>query len=884
MGIMQEEVPLLFRDVADLTPREREQYFDRHGVTAELRAEVESLLSFDSPDAPLADLISGEAGALLESHPSYEGLRCGPYRLEALLGRGGSGEVFLAERVDGRIEHRVAVKLIQRHLSLLSFKYRFLQERRILASLQHPGIARLLDAGETAEGRPYLVLEYIEGVPIDVYAQPLDLPAKLRLFLKVCDAVSYAHRNLIVHRDLKPSNILVDSQGEPKLLDFGIAKILDTATDQTRTQERLLTPDYASPEQVRGAVQTTATDVYSLGAVLYDLLTGQSPHVFADRTPQAIDTAICSTDPAPPSRWNRDLPTDLDYILLKALRKEPEHRYSSVDALASDVRAYLEFRPIRARSGNAWYRTRKFVRRYRTAVAAVAITVAGLSVGLYAANRQRLIAQERFRQLHLLSGKVFDLDDRLRFLPGATEARHQLVSMSLDYLERLSASAHGDLDLAQEIGAAYMRVARIQGVPSGFNLGEPDKAEESLVKGAGLVDQVLAALPASVPALLLSAGIAQDRMILASSRNRNAEAAEHAGRSAERLDRVLRSPHLTGDERSEAGIYYSNIALCYVNIHRYEEGRQYAAKSVDIAASLPNGQSIRAAGLSLIGSALRSEGRLDEALAALREARQIAEGPLPVDPAKRALDLYAILLREARTLGHDGGVNLGRTDEAIAVYRKAVDLMEEASSKDPRDQNSRDRLATCARELADLLVDRDPQQSLATFDLAIRRLRETTNNVRARRREAAALAESSYPLLRLHRADEARSRIEEAFALLRATKDYPAKQLNPESDVVAALRAQADFESQAGDRHRAVAIYEELQTAMMASKPDPDGDLMDAARVSQLYQSMAAVYRRAGDPVKAGGMDERRLALWSQWDAKLPQNSFVQRQLVLRSK
>ncbi|HTS25455.1 MAG TPA: protein kinase [Bryobacteraceae bacterium] len=881
---MRDEVPLLFREVADLAPAEREQYFERNRVPAELRAEVESLLSFDSTDAPLDEMIAGEAAEVLEAGESLSGgRRCGPYRLTRVLGRGGAGEVFLAERMDGRIEQRVAIKLIQQGVSRRSFQYRFLQERQILASLQHPGIARLMDAGETTGGRPYLVLEYIDGVPIDVYSRGLDLRDKLHLFLEVCEAVSYAHRNLIIHRDLKPSNILVNTDGHPKLLDFGIAKILDEVTDQTRTLERLLTPDYASPEQVRGSVQTTATDVYSLGAVLYDLLTGQSPHVFPARTPEAIDTAICTNEPVRASRLNPELPTDLDFILRKALRKEPEHRYSSVEALAGDIRAFLEWRPIRARSGNAWYRTRRFVRRYRATVAATALTIAGLSVGLYAANRQRVIAQERFQQLQLLSGKVFDLDARIRFLPGATEARHELVSMSLEYLERLGASAHGDLDLAQEIGAAYMRVARIQGVPTSLNLGELDKAEESLTKAARFVDLVLASRKDSAAALLLSAGIAHDRMIVETSMRRDAAAGVQADRAAERLGRLFHTGTLTAEQRSEAAGYYKNVALCYVNLHRYEEGREYAGKSMEAAVSLPSEPVIRSASLSLIGSSLRSQGRLEEALEALREARQIAEGPVPADPVQRSLNLYGILLREARTLGQDGGISLGRTSEALAVYRRAVDLMEAQCSRDPRDQAARDRLALCSRELADLLEERDPEESLATFDLGIRRMREIQNNVQARRREAEALAESSYPLRRLHRLAEAHQRIAAAFALLRDTKDYPAQQIDPESEVVTVMRAQADFESQSGDRLRAVEIYEQLWDAMMASKPDPLGDLMDANKVSMMYYYMAGVYRRAGNRGKAAGMDEHRLELWRQWDGKLPHNGFVQRQLALRS-
>jgi serine/threonine protein kinase len=468
-------------EVADLAPVERERYFEQNRVAPALRAEIESLLEFDSSDEPVIRAIGITAEQVLEARDRGEG-RCGPYRMLRLVGRGGSGEVFLAERADRQIEQRVAIKFLRTGSLRRSILARFLQERQILASLQHPGIARLLDARETAEGRPYLVLDYIDGVPIDMYSQKLDVRGKLLLFLKVCEPVAYAHRNLIIHRDLKPSNILVTADGEPKLLDFGIAKILDAVTDQTRTQDRVLTPDYASPEQVRGVTQSTATDVYSLGAVLYRLLAGKSPHSVPAQTPEAIGVTICQTEPAPASRINPALPRDLDFILFKSLRKEPQDRYSSVEAMADDVRAFLDSQPIRARSGNAWYRTRKFVRRYRATVSAAALTIAALSAGLFIANRQRLIAQERFQQLRLLSAKVFDLDTRIKQLPGSTEARHEIVSMSLDYLERLSASARGDLDLAQEIGAAYLRVARIQGVPTDSNLGDAAGAEVNLAK------------------------------------------------------------------------------------------------------------------------------------------------------------------------------------------------------------------------------------------------------------------------------------------------------------------------------------------------------------------------------------------------------------------
>jgi serine/threonine protein kinase len=234
-------------------------------------------------------------------------------------------------------------------------------------------------------------MEYVEGVPIDVYAEHIQFRDKLKLFLRVCEGVSHAHRRLIIHRDLKPSNILVDSSGQPKLLDFGIAKLLDETGEPTKTIERLLTPNYASPEQLRGMAQTTATDIYSLGAVLYKLLTGSSPHEAG-----ALEIVMGARQIPEPTRLNPSLPTDMDYILRKALRTEAEERYASVDTFANDIQALLDWRPIEARSGDVWYRTRRFLRRYWLPVAAVTVAIISLSAGLYVANRQRTVAQRVF--------------------------------------------------------------------------------------------------------------------------------------------------------------------------------------------------------------------------------------------------------------------------------------------------------------------------------------------------------------------------------------------------------------------------------------------------------------------------------------------------------
>src|SRR5262245_13348638 len=316
---MNDDVKVLFQQLADVSQTQREAFYKERRVPSAVRAEVESLLEFDDVNADGMGEVVGSVAEQLSNFQATDTREamCGPYRLVRLLGKGGMGDVYLAERADGEVEHQAAIKFLRGGSQLPSLRSRFLRERQILAGLNHPGIARLLDVGHE-NGQPYLVMEYVPGARIDQYAAGLESREILELFLKVCDAVSYAHRNLVIHRDLKPSNIVIDANGQPKLLDFGIAKILDVPED-TRTLDRMLTPDYASPEQLRGDPQTTATDVYSLGAVLYKLLTGRGPREGTRRDQSTVSGKVKQTEFVPPTEVNAAIPRDVDHILRKAL-------------------------------------------------------------------------------------------------------------------------------------------------------------------------------------------------------------------------------------------------------------------------------------------------------------------------------------------------------------------------------------------------------------------------------------------------------------------------------------------------------------------------------------------------------------------------------------
>src|SRR5262245_4866508 len=519
---MNARVEELFHQVVDLPPDTRSRFFAEHGIDDDTRQQVEALLAFE-PGAS-AFLVRGISIAARRALPHAEpvGLRCGPYRLLEIIGRGGMGAVYLAERVDGEVVNRVAVKLLPPGAGDPQ-QARFLQERQILATITHPNIARLVDAGHLDHGQPFLAMEYVDGQPIDAFAAGLGVRRTVALFLKVCGAVAYLHRHLVVHRDLKPSNILVTGDGEPKLLDFGIAKLLDMATDSTMTSMRMLTPAYASPEQVAGGKLSTATDIYSLGALLYRLLTGKQTHESEGHSADSIASAIVARDATRPSKWAPELKGDLDCILLKALRRDPQERYETVEHFTEDLEAFLDSRPVRARAGNVWYRGRKFVRHYWLPVTAAAIVIASLAVGLYVASRERAIAQRRFADVRQLANKLFDIDAQVSQLAGSAKARQLIVDTSLEYLQRLSADLGGDPDLALEVAKAYILVARVEGVFLEQNLGQMERAERDLQIAARLIDSVLAVQPSNRAALLSAAEVAQHRMVVAEVTGRRAE-------------------------------------------------------------------------------------------------------------------------------------------------------------------------------------------------------------------------------------------------------------------------------------------------------------------------------------------------------------------------
>ncbi|MFN0278421.1 MAG: serine/threonine protein kinase [Pyrinomonadaceae bacterium] len=406
------EIKVLLMDVLALDLPSRPSFLDSQHVSSEIRAEVESFLAMEEAadaifNASALELSKEFLAEQSDEATSLAGTRIGPYTIVSELGLGGMGAVYLAERNDGRFDQRVAVKLLKREFNIGKMRESFKREVDIQAKLTHPNIATILDIGTTDDGIPYIVMEYIDGQPIDSFCRQhnLGLNERLKLFNKTCEAVGYAHQNLIVHRDLKPSNILVSRDGVPKLLDFGISKPLDSGEQNGSgtTIMSAMTPEYASPEQIDGGRITTSTDIYSLGIVLFKLLTGTYPYDFNKKLNGGSIQEITAEEPTPPSRADNanlrvpiahtELKGDIDNIVLKAISKKPEKRYSTVKQLSEDIWRYIDGEPVTARPATFSYRLNKFYKRNKIAVTSAVLIVAALITGVSAAVWQARVAR-----------------------------------------------------------------------------------------------------------------------------------------------------------------------------------------------------------------------------------------------------------------------------------------------------------------------------------------------------------------------------------------------------------------------------------------------------------------------------------------------------------
>jgi non-specific serine/threonine protein kinase/serine/threonine-protein kinase len=694
-----------------------------------LRREVEALIAADQQAG--TGFLAGsavEASTILtaaEELVSLTGTRIGPYQIVEEIGHGGMGTVYRAVRADDQYRKAVAIKVVRGGLGDEFRLHRFLAERQILANLDHANIARLLDGGATEDGRPYVVMEYVEGRPIDEYCDQgkLPVPERLKLFRTVCSAVAYAHQRLVIHRDIKPVNILVTKEGEPKLLDFGIAKILDpedTGVDQTVTVMRLMTPEYASPEQVRGEPITTASDVYSLGVVLYGLLTGRRPYGSASRVPRDIVQAVIETEPEKPSasvtraetvtaqavsetrdeipeKLQRRLRGDLDNIVLKALRKEPERRYASVEQFSEDIRRHLEGLPVIARPDTFFYRSGKFVKRHKASVAAAITVVLTLIVGLaitvhetYIARAERAKAEQRFNDVRKLANSLlFEVHDAIQTLPGATPARKLIVDRALQYLDALAKEAKGDLSLQRELGAAYEKVGDVQGGFRSANLGDVPGSITSYRKSLAIRQAVVAADPENAAAereLITSHGKLSDALMGVGDSAGSLDQLHQLLPIAERLS--ASDPKNLADRRNLA-LAYLDYGWKRADAANWKTGvddcRKAAAMLESLVAADPGDKRTRrvlALAYERIGDLLSEYGRQHaESLAMHQKALAIEDDLLKLDPQN------TVLRRQKAWETVDIGDQLlaqGDGSGGLAKYREGLSTLQALSLADPK--------------------------------------------------------------------------------------------------------------------------------------------------------------------------------------------------------
>lgn len=845
------------------------------------------------------------------TEPSLTGETLGAYKLIYRIGEGGMGNVWLAERADGRFERQVALKFLRFALASRAAAERFKREGRILGQLAHPHIADLIDAGVTPKGEPYLVLEHVKGKQIDEYCdeRKLDVDERIRLFLDVLGAVAHAHANLIVHRDIKPSNVLVADGGEVKLLDFGIAKLLaDDASPAAATQLTLeggggLTPQFAAPEQVSGGAITTATDVYSLGVLLYLLLSGQHPAGPGLHSPAELVKAITETEPlrlsdavgpqaeatamkrgASPEKLRRSFRGDLDTIVGKALKKNPAERYVSAEAFADDLRRFLRQEPISARPDTIRYRAAKFVRRNRTLVAlttaAAVLVIGSLSTGLYIANRERKVADRRFAQVRQLANKFIELDNDIRGLPGSTKVRMQMVSDSLQYLTSLGSDVHGDKELELEIAYAYVRVAHAQGDPTSPNLGQFAEAKLSLDNAERFVDAVLEQDPVNHRGLFIATTIAHDRMELASYQERVEEIFSLAEKTGDLVERFMRlGGEFTPHEVYSMGYFEQNVARAYADTRHFDKAMHAANRALEIVQPVPAARRMEG---SAIGTLVIARWQTGDLAGALNDAKRAVElqqvQAASGQPALR-VNLASALLTEGLILGKaDAEPSLGRYYEALAPVQRGMEIGEDLASKDSSDYMSRLALYGTSVQFANILRHQDPRKALAVYDHALARLREIKPNASSQLAEADLLAASSYAARWIGRGEDARGRIKDAFVTLRDLHLYPADKVEPMSEPDDALRAQADDYAETGQIVKAIGAYQELLAKLMAWKPDIENDLRDATCVARAWTGLAILLRRVGRINDAAQLEKQRAELFGHWKGKLPNGDFLIRQ------
>ena len=863
----------LYDAAAALDPAERARFIDEScGADEELRQALMTALQGES--SGFTGVVAQAAARATEGDDAWTGRRMGPYRLVRPLGRGGMGAVYLAVRDDDQFHKEVAIKTLKFDLDDGPAVARFRHERQILAHLEHPNIARLLDGGTTEHGTPYIVLEYVEGVPITQWCDErrLALEQRLQLFRHVCAAVQYSHQHLIVHRDLKPANILVGSDGVAKLLDFGIAKLLAADVPLpavTATGALLMTPDYVSPEQVRGEAVSTVTDVYALGAVLYELLTGRRPHELQRYDAIEIARVVCETAVRPPSTWgDRRLRGDLDTIVLKAMQKDPSRRYASVVEFSEDLQRHLDGMPVTARPDTSLYRTTKFARRHWIGIAATLAVLISLGVGVAISLQQARVAQRRFAQVRDLANTfLFQFYDEVSKLQGSTEVRASIVETARKYLDSLAAEAGNDRQLTLELAQAYKRLGDVQGRTRSANLGELDDARRSYQQALDLYSR-LGTNATSAPES--RRGSARVLMALSSL-----ELDAYHENAAEPIAR--RALEMLGDDTSDAEMRVLR-ADGEDHLGQIRRAQGHTAEAVTLLQSAHRALvDLRDSGYNAptlphrisnvqqrLARARIDAGDLDGGLKdyqdLLRHAEPCPEQGIP-PPACRSL---AVL--KAWTADVYAGVdrpNLNEPEKAVPLYEQALRIHERLAALDARNRQAHFDLAALCGKLGDAVWMTDPQRALDLYDRALATAKTLVSKEQYQMFQGAYDVAVSRPLIQLRRFAGARKVLNRVLEEAHAEAQEPTAQYADRLGEVSVRQILPGLLIAEGRTDEAKQALRGIISDLGKLRANNNGDLTPIFYLSDAYRMLAAISTGS----------ERREALlssaraWQSWPA-----------------
>jgi serine/threonine protein kinase len=743
---------------------------------------AEWLLTLSEKDAELASLVQAlldeqrqvEQEGFLERSPlqtgrGLAGQQVGPYRLVSKIGQGGMGSVWLAQRSDGRFERNAAVKFVNIALTSQITEQRFKREGSILGRLIHPHIAELLDAGICSDGTPYLILEYVDGKAIDQYcdARKLAVDSRIKLFLDVLSAVAEAHAALVVHRDIKPSNVLVRNDGEVKLLDFGIAKLLaqddsNAATMLTMEAGGPLTPQFAAPEQVTGGTITTATDVYALGVMLYLLLTGQHPLGTSVRSPAELIKAIVEQEAprasvvaltaaseaenrsATPEKLCRQLRGDLDTILGKALKKNPQERYTSVIALADDLKRYLKHETISVRPDTFAYRTVKFVRRNRVVVALATVTLAAIIAGSGVAIYQARIAQRRFQDVRKLAHTfVFDLHDEVAKLDGSTKAREMMVQTGLQYLDNLAKNAGGDLELQKEIAAGYMKIGDAQGYPTQPNLGRIADAMASYRKAGDIYERIAKKNVSYLPDL---AAYYRSYAGLFRFTDQPQRARELYEAAIQTLDRLRAQQPLDSAQENLYTRAWCNVGDVDEDVDNYQLAWTEFGRCSELAHAQLNRKrdqpslSMVAESAERVGTAAQELGHLREALQAFDEEEAAVRELLAAEPLNPRFNRTLALMYQfrGRVYFSDAYPDYGDPKRGLENFKLYLQTAQQMLDRDPNNTAARFSVELAMVKVSYCLQKSDPSAAILLARDSIRMLDQMIASNKGERNRAVA--------------------------------------------------------------------------------------------------------------------------------------------------